>query len=170
MLIAFAARTSSLNLLPGGSSGTRFSNRILVSLSSSPSRRPSFRIEYRDQGYISATLLGFPRLRYCNLVQAKRPQSACRRVPAPVDDPADRRRERPRAEISVHSHAPQEGSARDERQELSEEPSFSIKDLGAAIVKALGLKPNDEIEILRDKLDVNRILVRRHANDQGSAT
>ena len=53
---------------------------------------------------------------------------------------------------------------------MSEEPSFSIKDVGAAIVKALGLKPNDEIEILRDKLDRNRVLVvRRHVREQGSA-
>jgi hypothetical protein len=50
-----------------------------------------------------------------------------------------------------------------------EQGSFSIKDVGAAIVKALGLKPDDEIEILRDKLDPNRVLVRRHVSEQGSS-
>jgi hypothetical protein len=50
-----------------------------------------------------------------------------------------------------------------------ERESFSIKDVGAAIVKALGLLPNDEIEILRDKLDPNRVLVRRCANEPVSS-
>lgn len=50
-----------------------------------------------------------------------------------------------------------------------EQGSFSIKDLGAAIAKALGLAPGDEIEISRDRLDPNRVLVRRHVNEQGSS-
>jgi hypothetical protein len=46
--------------------------------------------------------------------------------------------------------------------------SFSIKALGEVIAKALGLAPGDEIEISRDRLDPNRVLVRRHVSDQGS--
>ena len=52
---------------------------------------------------------------------------------------------------------------------MPEGSSFTIKDLGETIAKALGLKPGDSIEIARDKLDPNRVLVRRHVN-QGSAT
>ena len=48
-----------------------------------------------------------------------------------------------------------------------EQGSFSIKDIGAAIVKALGLRPGDSIEIARDRLDPNRVLVRRHVSEQG---
>jgi hypothetical protein len=50
-----------------------------------------------------------------------------------------------------------------------EQGSFSIKALGEVIAKALGLKPGDDIEIQRDRLDPNRVLVRRHVNEQGSA-
>ena len=54
---------------------------------------------------------------------------------------------------------------------MPEASSFTIKDLGAAILKALGATPDDEIEILRDKLDRNRVLVvRHHVNEQGPAT
>ena len=47
--------------------------------------------------------------------------------------------------------------------------SFTIKDLGTAIAKALGLKLGEEVEIQRDRLDPNRVLVRRHVNQQASA-
>lgn len=47
--------------------------------------------------------------------------------------------------------------------------AFDIKALGAAIAKALGLRPGDDIEIQRDRLDPNRVLIRRHVNEQGSA-
>jgi len=52
---------------------------------------------------------------------------------------------------------------------MPEGSSFSIKDLGEVIAKALGLRPGDDIEIQRDRLDPNRILVRRHVSEQGSA-
>jgi hypothetical protein len=47
--------------------------------------------------------------------------------------------------------------------------TFDIKTLGQVIAKALGLKPGDGIEIARDRLDPNRVLVRRHVNEQGSS-
>jgi hypothetical protein len=37
--------------------------------------------------------------------------------------------------------------------------------LGETIAKALGLRPGDNIELRRDKLDVNRVLVIRHAQE-----
>lgn len=46
---------------------------------------------------------------------------------------------------------------------------FDVKALGEVVAKALGLKPGDDIEIQRDRLDPNRVLVRRHVNQQGSA-
>lgn len=50
-----------------------------------------------------------------------------------------------------------------------EQESFSIKTLGEVIAKALGLKQGDSIEIARDRLDPNRVLVRRQVSEQGSA-
>ncbi len=46
--------------------------------------------------------------------------------------------------------------------------AFDVRALGETIAKALGLRPGDDVEIQRDKLDANRVLVRRHANDSGS--
>ena len=39
--------------------------------------------------------------------------------------------------------------------------SFSIRDLGVTIAKILNLQPGEGIEIARDKLDSNRVLVIR---------
>jgi bifunctional DNA-binding transcriptional regulator/antitoxin component of YhaV-PrlF toxin-antitoxin module len=47
--------------------------------------------------------------------------------------------------------------------------AFDVKTLGQVIARALGLKPGDDIEIQRDRLDPNRVLVRRHVNQQGSS-
>jgi hypothetical protein len=53
------------------------------------------------------------------------------------------------------------------------EGSFSIKDLSEVIAKALGLRPGDGVEIQRDRLEPNRVLVIRHpqekSNVQGSS-
>ena len=51
----------------------------------------------------------------------------------------------------------------------SEQGSFDVKSLGQIIAKALGLRPGDNFEIQRDRLDPNRVLVRRHVTEQGSA-
>jgi len=37
--------------------------------------------------------------------------------------------------------------------------ALDVKTLGETIAKALGLKPGDDIEIQRDRLDPNRVLV-----------
>ena len=47
--------------------------------------------------------------------------------------------------------------------------AFDVKALGETIAKALGLRPGDDVEIQRDHLDPNRVLVRRHASEQGSS-
>jgi bifunctional DNA-binding transcriptional regulator/antitoxin component of YhaV-PrlF toxin-antitoxin module len=47
--------------------------------------------------------------------------------------------------------------------------AFDFKTLGETIAKALGLKPGDDIEIQKDRLDPNRVLVRRHVNEQVSS-
>ena len=45
--------------------------------------------------------------------------------------------------------------------------ALDVKTLGETIAKALGLRPGDDVEIQRDRLDPNRVLVRRHVNQQG---
>jgi hypothetical protein len=49
--------------------------------------------------------------------------------------------------------------------------SFSIKDLGETIAKMLGASVGDHIELMRDKLDKNRIMVVRHpaGQEEGSS-
>jgi hypothetical protein len=47
--------------------------------------------------------------------------------------------------------------------------TFDIKALGAAIAKALGLQQNDEVELQRDRLDANRILIIRHRAVSGES-
>ncbi|MGA2785837.1 MAG: hypothetical protein ABSF09_14195 [Candidatus Bathyarchaeia archaeon] len=44
--------------------------------------------------------------------------------------------------------------------------SFSIKDLGETIAKILGLSVGDNLEVQRDKLNPNRILVIRHPDEE----
>jgi antitoxin component of MazEF toxin-antitoxin module len=46
---------------------------------------------------------------------------------------------------------------------------FNAKTLSEVIVKALGLKPGDDVEIQVDRLDPSRVLVRRHMNEGSSA-
>jgi len=46
---------------------------------------------------------------------------------------------------------------------------LDVKTLGEVVAKALGLRPNDVIEIQRDRLDPNRVLIRRHVSEQGSS-
>lgn len=46
-----------------------------------------------------------------------------------------------------------------------EQPSFDIRRLGEVIAKALGILPGDNIELRRDKLDANRVLVIRHPQE-----
>ena len=48
--------------------------------------------------------------------------------------------------------------------------AFDIKALGAAIAKALGLTEGDEVEIQKDKLDANRILIIRHTAGSGDGS
>ena len=48
--------------------------------------------------------------------------------------------------------------------------SFNTKTIGEIVAKALGLRPGDDVEIQRDRLDPNRVLVRRHVSEQGSST
>ncbi len=50
------------------------------------------------------------------------------------------------------------------------EEAFSLKVLGAMVAKALGLTIGDNVEIRRDKVDGNRILVIRHPRQEGSAS
>jgi hypothetical protein len=44
--------------------------------------------------------------------------------------------------------------------------SFDAKTISDIIVKALGLKPDDDLELQRDRLNPNRILVIRHPRDE----
>lgn len=53
---------------------------------------------------------------------------------------------------------------------MPEGSSFTIKDLGAAIAKALGLTEGDEVEIQKDKFDANRILIIRHRTGSGDGS
>jgi hypothetical protein len=46
--------------------------------------------------------------------------------------------------------------------------TFDIKTLGEVIAKALGLKPGMNVEIQRDRLNPNRVLVLRVADEQES--
>jgi hypothetical protein len=41
--------------------------------------------------------------------------------------------------------------------------------LGQVVVKALGLKPGDAIELQKDRLNPNRILVLRHPKEESSS-
>ena len=43
--------------------------------------------------------------------------------------------------------------------------SFSVKDLGATIAKMLGLQKNETIEIQRDRLDPNRLMIIKHSQE-----
>ena len=47
--------------------------------------------------------------------------------------------------------------------------SFTLKTLGEVVAKALDLRSGDDIEIQRDRLDPNRVLVRRYVNDRRSS-
>jgi hypothetical protein len=46
--------------------------------------------------------------------------------------------------------------------------SFSIKTLGEVIAKALGLRSGDDVEIQRDRLDPNRVLIIRHTSQEAT--
>jgi hypothetical protein len=48
--------------------------------------------------------------------------------------------------------------------------SFSFKDLGETIAKMLGLSVGDNLEVQRDKLNPNRILVIRHPNQEQNSS
>lgn len=48
------------------------------------------------------------------------------------------------------------------------EESFNLKDLGATIAKMLGLQKNETVEIQRDRLDPNRLMIIRHGQEQAS--
>jgi len=50
-----------------------------------------------------------------------------------------------------------------------EQGSFSIKTLGEVIAKALGLRPGDSITIQRDRLNGDRVMVIRGAEEPGSS-
>jgi hypothetical protein len=46
--------------------------------------------------------------------------------------------------------------------------TFDIETLGQVIAKAIGLKPGENVEIQRDRLNPNRVLVLRVPDQQGS--
>lgn len=43
--------------------------------------------------------------------------------------------------------------------------SYGIKDLGEAIAKLLGLRSGDDVEIQRNRLDPNRLMIVRHPQE-----
>lgn len=45
--------------------------------------------------------------------------------------------------------------------------SFDVKALGEVIARALGAKPGDTLEVQRDKLNPNRVMVLRVVNEPG---
>jgi hypothetical protein len=45
------------------------------------------------------------------------------------------------------------------------EESFSIRDLGETIAKMLDLRPGHTIEIQRDRLNPNRLMIIRHGQE-----
>jgi hypothetical protein len=46
------------------------------------------------------------------------------------------------------------------------EDSFSIRDLGLAVARVLGLKAGETVEIQRDKTNPNRVLVLRRPYEE----
>ena len=50
----------------------------------------------------------------------------------------------------------------------SQEAPFTAKELGKAVARILNLQVGDEVEILRDKLNPNRIMVIRHPPEANS--
>jgi hypothetical protein len=44
--------------------------------------------------------------------------------------------------------------------------TFNAKSLGKLVARALGLQPGDDVEIARDRLNPNRLLVVRHAETE----
>jgi hypothetical protein len=53
-------------------------------------------------------------------------------------------------------------------KELAVPESYNMKTLGEVIAKALGLKPGDDIQILKDRLNANRLLILRVTDEQES--
>jgi hypothetical protein len=47
--------------------------------------------------------------------------------------------------------------------------TFNVKSLGELVARALGLQPGDDVEVARDRLNPNRLLVVRHAEAEGQA-
>ena len=47
---------------------------------------------------------------------------------------------------------------------------FGLRDLGKAVIEILGLRPGDEVEILRDRLNPLRIMLVRRTNDTDQST
>lgn len=43
--------------------------------------------------------------------------------------------------------------------------TFNVKSLGELVVRALGLQPGDNVEIARDRLNPNRLLVLRSPHE-----
>ena len=53
---------------------------------------------------------------------------------------------------------------------MPEESPFTSKKLGEAIARILQLQSGDEVEVLRDKLNRNRVMViRKPANEESQA-
>ncbi|MGA3405001.1 MAG: hypothetical protein ABSD49_04645 [Candidatus Bathyarchaeia archaeon] len=50
------------------------------------------------------------------------------------------------------------------------EESFSVADLGRTIAKMLGLQKNQTVELKRDRLDRNRIMIIRHPGQEEQKT
>jgi hypothetical protein len=50
------------------------------------------------------------------------------------------------------------------------ESSFSIRDLGETIAKMLGLTKGETVEIQRDRLDPNRLMIIRHSGQEQKST
>jgi len=52
---------------------------------------------------------------------------------------------------------------------LPEGESYSLKDLAITLARMLGLEKNDVIEVQRNRLDPNRVMVIRHPGQEKPA-
>jgi hypothetical protein len=62
-----------------------------------------------------------------------------------------------------------EFSARGGKARLPEGESYSLKDLAITLARMLGLEKNDVIEVQRNRLDPNRVMVIRHPGQEKPA-
>lgn len=53
---------------------------------------------------------------------------------------------------------------------MPEGSSFSLKDFAEVIVKMLGLKPGDTVQVLRDRADPERLMIVRHGQEKAGGS